>query len=138
MASGKTTMLQALATLMPPDYRSITIEDVPELRLPHTHWDTLYTRKGYTIGASKLDIDLFELTKFLLRRRGQYIIVGEVRGKEVQSLVQAAATGQGPACTILHNGSCRGIWNTVSCTAKRGNTNGACTHRISERRNGVS
>jgi len=103
MATGKTTTLQALLTLGPPDYKYVTIEDTPELRLPHTHWDPLYTRKGYTIGSSQLDIDLFELTKFSLRRRGQYIVVGEVRGKEIQSLVQAAATGQGSMCTFHAN-----------------------------------
>ncbi len=98
-----TTALQALLTLGPPDYKYVTIEDTPELRLPHTHWDPLYTRKGYTIGSSQLDIDLFELTKFSLRRRGQYIVIGEVRGKEIQTLVQAAATGQGSACTFHAN-----------------------------------
>ena len=103
MATGKTTTLQALLTLGPPDFKYVTIEDTPELRLPHTHWDPLYTRKGYTIGSSQLDIDLFELTKFSLRRRGQYIVIGEVRGKEIQTLVQAAATGQGSACTFHAN-----------------------------------
>ena len=98
-----TTALQALLTLGPPDFKYVTIEDTPELRLPHTHWDPLYTRKGYTIGSSQLDIDLFELTKFSLRRRGQYIVIGEVRGKEIQTLVQAAATGQGSACTFHAN-----------------------------------
>ena len=98
-----TTTLQALLTLGPPDFKYVTIEDTPELRLPHTHWDPLYTRKGYTIGSSQLDIDLFELTKFSLRRRGQYIVIGEVRGKEIQTLVQAAATGQGSMCTFHAN-----------------------------------
>lgn len=52
------------------------------------------------MGSSQLDIDLFELTKFSLRRRGQYIVIGEVRGKEIQTLVQGAATGQGSAATF--------------------------------------
>jgi len=98
-----TTALQALLTLGPPDYKYVTIEDTPELRLPHQHWHPLYTRRGYTIGSSQLDIDLFELTKLSLRLRGQYIVIGEVRGKEIQTLVQAAATGQGSACTFHAN-----------------------------------
>ncbi len=98
-----TTALQALLTLGPPDYKYVTIEDTPELRLPHTHWHPLYTRRGYTVGSSQLDIDLFELTKLSLRLRGQYIVIGEVRGKEIQTLVQAAATGQGSMCSFHAN-----------------------------------
>lgn len=99
MASGKTTMLNSILSMAPPDYRITTIEDVPELRLPHPNWDPLYTRKGYSIGSS-LDIDLFTLAKYALRRRGQIISIGEVRGEEIQVLVQAAATGQGSHCTF--------------------------------------
>jgi len=98
-----TTALQALLTLGPPDFKYVTIEDTPELRLPHTHWHPLYTRRGYTIGSSQLDIDLFELTKLSLRLRGQYIVIGEVRGREIQTLVQAAATGQGSLCSFHAN-----------------------------------
>ncbi len=97
--SGKTTTLNSLLSLAPPDWRITTIEDTPELRLPHPNWDSLYTRKGYTIG-SKLDIRLNDLGIYALRRRGQIIAIGEVRGEEVQALVQAAATGHGAACTF--------------------------------------
>lgn len=97
--SGKTTLLNSILSLVPPDWRVTTIEDTPELRLPHPNWDFLYTRKGYTIG-SKLDIRLNDLGIYALRRRGQVIAIGEVRGSEVQALVQAAATGHGAACTF--------------------------------------
>ena len=103
MASGKTTMLNVLLSTVRPDAHICTIEDVPELRLPHPGWDPLYTRRGYTIGSS-LDIGLFDLAKFALRRRCQIIAIGEVRGKEIQVLIQAAATGHGAACTF-HAGS---------------------------------
>ena len=97
--SGKTTTLNSLLSLIPPDWRVTTIEDTPELRLPHPNWDFMYTRKGYAIGY-KLDIDLTDLGIYALRRRGQVISIGEVRGEEVRALVQAAATGHGAAATF--------------------------------------
>lgn len=101
MASGKTTLLQSLTTLIPPDSRVITVEDTPELRLPHEHWDPLYTRRSYNPAEKWMNIDLHTLVKFAWRRRAEYIIVGEVRGEEVQVLVQASASGHG-GLTTLH------------------------------------
>lgn len=102
MASGKTTMLQALLTLIPPFYRVVTIEDAPELVLPHKRWDSLTTRYSFMPGTrgSARDIDIFTLAKFALRRRAEYVVIGEVRGEEARILVQAAASGQGSACTF--------------------------------------
>ncbi len=100
MATGKTSLLQSLTTLIPPDARVITVEDTPELRLPHTHWDPLYTRRSYVPGDTWMNIDLNDLVKFAWRRRAEYIIIGEVRGEEVQVLVQAAASGHGGLTTF--------------------------------------
>ena len=99
MASGKTTVLQALTSLIPPDCRVITVEDTPELNLHHEHWDPLYTRRS--IGKyGDYDITLEDLVKFAWRRRAEYLIVGEVRGEEVKALVQAAASGHGGLTTF--------------------------------------
>jgi len=47
-----------------------------------------------------MNIDLNDLVKFAWRRRAEYIIIGEVRGEEVQVLVQAAASGHGGLTTF--------------------------------------
>ncbi len=99
MGAGKTTLLQGLATLIPPTKRVVTIEDVPELRLPQPGWDSLYTRPAPP-GEEHLTIDLEELLKFALRRRADYVIVGEVRGREARLLAQAAAIGHGSLATF--------------------------------------
>ncbi|GAB6147570.1 type II/IV secretion system ATPase subunit [Stetteria hydrogenophila] len=99
MGSGKTTLLQALASLIPPGKRVITIEDAPELRLPVEAWDSLYTRPPLP-GDEDLEVSLEDLVKFALRRRGDYIIVGEVRGREARLLAQAAALGHGTMATF--------------------------------------
>jgi len=103
MGSGKTTLLQALAGLIPPFRRVVTIEDTPELRLPNRHWDSLATRPSLP-GSEVSEIDLETLLKFALRRRAEYIIVGEVRGREARLLAQAATIGHGCITTFHADG----------------------------------
>ena len=99
MGAGKTTLLQALTGFIPPYYRVVTIEDTPELKLANPHWDSLVTRAALP-GESLTEIGLEELLKFALRRRAEYIIVGEVRGREARLLAQAAALGHGSMTTF--------------------------------------
>jgi flagellar protein FlaI len=106
MGAGKTTLLQALAGLIPPFYRVVTIEDTPELRLPVPRWDALVTRPSPP-GEEIEEIGLEDLLKFALRRRAEYIIVGEVRGREARLLAQAAASGHG-SMTTMHADSPEG------------------------------
>lgn len=95
MGSGKTTVLNGLATLIPPSLKVATVEDTPEIRLPHTHWQRFKTRKGYSITETKYDIDLFDLVVLSMRYRPDYLIVGETRGEEISALIQAVAIGHG-------------------------------------------
>jgi flagellar protein FlaI len=104
MASGKTTLLNALATLLKPNWKVVSIEDNQELRLPHVGWKPLVARHTYTLGETVTEVKLFDLVKLSLRERADFIIVGEVRGEEAQALVQAAALGHGCACTFHGDG----------------------------------
>ncbi len=99
MSSGKTTILNVLLSMLHPKAKILTVEDTPELRVVHRNWIRFITRSAYTLGAR--DIGLFDLVKLSLRYRPDYIVVGEVRGEEIQSLVQAAAVGHG-AMTTFH------------------------------------
>ena len=99
MGSGKTTLLQAVASLIPPFRRVVTIEDTPEIRLPVRHWDALVARPPLP-GEEFGEISLEDLLKFALRRRADYVIVGEVRGREARLLSQAAASGHGGITTF--------------------------------------
>ncbi len=99
-ASGKTTFLNVLSLFIRPEKKIISIEDTPEIRLPHTHWVPSVARTA--ISAEGLgEVDLFELLKGSLRQRPDYIVVGEVRGKEAYILFQQMAMGH-PSLATIH------------------------------------
>lgn len=97
MGSGKTTLLQALLTLIPPSRRVVTIEDTPEITGSTGLWDPLVARPALD---DRYHISLRKLLKFSMRRRADYIIVGEVRGEEARLLIQASRLGHGIATTM--------------------------------------
>ena len=107
MGSGKTTLLQGLLTLLPPYVKVITIEDTPELVVKGPLWDPFITRPRLP-GQEVDEVTLEDLLKFALRRRADYVVVGEVRGREARLLAQAAASGYG-ALTTMHADSPAGV-----------------------------
>ena len=94
-AAGKTTTIGALSSMLNPQMKITTIEDTPELRMGHTHWQRLITRKSSSILSDKYEVTMDELVRLSLRSRPDYVVVGEVRGAEISSLFQAVATGHG-------------------------------------------
>ncbi len=99
-ATGKTSLLNALSLFIKPSLKIVSIEDTPELRLPHPHWVPEVARTPVSLGKETGDISLFDLLKESLRQRPDYIIVGEVRGKEAYVLFQQIATGHSGLATI--------------------------------------
>lgn len=91
-ASGKTTSLNAISLFIPPLAKIVTLEDTRELKLPHKNWIPSITRESFD-SDGKGSIDMYELLRAALRQRPEYILVGEVRGKEAQTLFQAMSTG---------------------------------------------
>jgi flagellar protein FlaI len=100
-AAGKTTALNALACLIRPGSKIITIEETAELNLSHENWISLISRQSYGLGGSTIgEVSLFDLVKATLRHRPDVLVVGEVRGQEAYVLFQALATGHGGMCTM--------------------------------------
>ncbi len=97
-ASGKTTTLGALAMLIKPDMKIVTIEELREIKLPHENWIPMVTRVSSQEGVE--EVGLFDLLKSALRQRPDYIIVGEIRGDEAYTLLQAISTGHGGISTV--------------------------------------
>jgi len=97
--AGKTSFLNAMATFIRPHMKIITVEEVPEINLPHKNWVRLVTRQSY--GSEKInEITLFDLVKATLRMRPDYLIVGEIRGEEAYVLFQAVNTGHSGISTM--------------------------------------
>lgn len=98
-ASGKTTLLNALAFFIPPESRVVSIEDTREINLPRENWLPAVARTS--IGVGKVgEIDLFEILKASFRQTPDYLIVGEVRGKEAFVLFQGMASGHSSISTM--------------------------------------
>jgi len=102
-ATGKTTILNVLSMFIKPSMKIVSIEDTPELRFSHPHWVPEVARQPLSeIGGKKFgQVDLFDLLRESLRQRPDYIIVGEVRGKEAYVLFQQMATGH-PGLSTIH------------------------------------
>ncbi|MEK6847093.1 MAG: type II/IV secretion system ATPase subunit [Nanoarchaeota archaeon] len=99
-ASGKTTLLNAIAFFIPPEARVVSIEDTRELNLPRENWVPAVARVA--IGSGNVgEIDLYDLLKNSFRQNPNYVIVGEVRGKETFVLFQGMASGH-PSISTMH------------------------------------
>lgn len=104
-SSGKTTLLNLLASFIPPDERIITVEDVAELRLNQPHVIPLEARPPNVEG--KGEVTIRDLVRNTLRMRPDRIIVGECRGAEALDMLQAMNTGHDGSMTTLHANSPR-------------------------------
>ncbi|MEM5830740.1 MAG: ATPase, T2SS/T4P/T4SS family [Candidatus Aenigmatarchaeota archaeon] len=97
--TGKTTLLNVISSFIKYEKKIVSIEDTPEIKLPHTHWVQHVARVSISSGKEG-EVDLFELIRAALRQRPDYIIVGEVRGAEANVLFQGMATGHTGLATI--------------------------------------
>jgi archaeal flagellar protein FlaI len=98
-ASGKTTLLNGIAFFIPPEARVVSIEDTREINIPKENWLPSVSRTS--IGVGKIgEVDLFALLKSSFRQNPDYLIVGEVRGKEAYVLFQGMASGHASLSTI--------------------------------------
>lgn len=98
-SSGKTTLLNAIGFFIPPEARVVSIEDTRELNLPRENWLPSVARAATGVGNVG-EIDLFALLKSSFRQNPDYVIVGEVRGKEAFVLFQGMASGHSSISTM--------------------------------------
>ncbi|WP_051986249.1 CpaF family protein [Pseudidiomarina salinarum] len=103
--TGKTTLLNVLATEVPAGQRIVTIEDAAELRLQHDNLISLEARPANAEGKGRITIR--ELLVNALRMRPDRIIIGECRGAEAIDMLQAMNTGHDGSLTTLHANSPR-------------------------------
>jgi len=100
-ASGKTTTSNAMFVFIPPEKKIYSVENTPEVQVPHKVWQQMLTR---STGPKESHVDESDLLKAALRSRPDYIIPGETRGEEGRVVFQAMQTGH-PVVTTFHAGS---------------------------------
>ncbi|MBR9679918.1 MAG: type II/IV secretion system ATPase subunit [Candidatus Altiarchaeota archaeon] len=99
-ATGKTSFLNAISLFIRPELKIVSIEDTAELRLPLPNWIPHISRIGFSESGYG-SIEMYDLLKASLRQRPDYVIVGEVRGKEASVMFQGMATGH-PGLSTIH------------------------------------
>ena len=115
-ASGKTSTLNSIVLFIPPGAKIVTMEDTREINMPHENWIPGTTRSGIgekeAGGKAAGEIDMYDLVRAALRQRPNYIVVGEVRGKETYIMFQAMATGHTTYST-MHADSVKSMVNRL-------------------------
>lgn len=102
-ASGKTSSLNAMSLFIPPLAKVVSIEDTREIMLYRENWIASVTRESISMEGSR-SITMFDLLRAAMRQRPEFIIVGEVRGPEAQTLFQAMNTGHTTYSTMHAGG----------------------------------
>jgi len=120
-SSGKTTLLNVLASFTPEGERVITIEDTRELRFSREHTVYLETRPPNIEGKGAITIR--DLIKNSLHMRPDRIIVGEVRSDEVLDMIQAMNTGHEGSMATLHANSPTEALDRLEVLALMGSNN---------------
>lgn len=99
--SGKTTILNILASRCQPEQRIVVLEDSSELRIHNKHVVYFEGRPANEYG--KGTVTLRDLVKSSLRLRPDRVIVGEVRGGEALDLISSMNTGHSGSMGTVHS-----------------------------------
>lgn len=122
--TGKTTLLNALAALIPDGDRIIVIEETSEIHLNKPNLVRLEARRAQApLGheAPLPPVTIADLLRATLRHRPDRILVGEVRGPEAFDLLQALNTGHlGSLSTIHANAPDQALVRLAHCVLTAG------------------
>jgi pilus assembly protein CpaF len=116
--TGKTTLLNALAALLPPEDRLVLIEDTTELRLDKPNLVRFEARREQ-VGLAAVTIR--DLLRATLRHRPDRVLLGEVRGGEAFDLLMALNTGHAGTLSTIHaNSAEQALARFTSCVLQSG------------------
>jgi pilus assembly protein CpaF len=132
--TGKTTLLNALANEIPEEERIFVIEDTAEIRIQRPH--VISTESQASTHKDEISFDV--LLKAALRHRPDRIILGEVRGTEARTLLDAMNTGHRGTLATIHAGSPQAALRRLAILAVRGSQQLALTEAEEEVRSSVS
>lgn len=89
-ASGKTTTINAVLSMIDHRGKIYSVEDTPEVKPPQKSWQRCVTREA---GPEEARVTMFDLLRAALRSRPDYIVIGEIRGEEARTAFQCMQTG---------------------------------------------
>lgn len=116
--TGKTTLLNALASFIPGNERIIIIEDVSEIQIAQPNLVRLEARREQ---PGLPPVTIRDLLRTTLRLRPDRILLGEVRGGEAFDLLQALNTGHAGSLSTLHaNSAGQALARFTTCVLQSG------------------
>jgi pilus assembly protein CpaF len=120
MNSGKTTLVRALASVIPPRERIVTIEQAFELGLdtmPERHPDLVALEARAANAEGEGEVSMARLVRRALRMNADRVIVGEVLGDEVLPMLNAMSQGRSGSMCTIHADSSAGIFKRLASYA---------------------
>jgi Flp pilus assembly CpaF family ATPase len=118
--AGKTTLLRALANEIPPHERLITVERALELGLdtfPDLHPNVVAFEERLPNSEGQGTISMAELVRRSLRMNPSRVIVGEVLGDEIVTMLNAMSQGNDGSLSTIHANSSHEVFNRISTYA---------------------
>lgn len=116
--AGKTTLLRALANEIEPHERLITVERALELGLgefPDLHPNVVAFEERLPNSEGTGAIGMAELVRRSLRMNPSRVIVGEVLGDEIVTMLNAMSQGNDGSLSTIHANSSAEVFNRI-CT----------------------
>ena len=114
--TGKTTLLNVLADAIPEEERILVIEDTAELHIRKPH----VVAEEAQMDTHRRSVTFDDLLKAALRHRPDRILLGEIRGIEARTLLDAMNTGHRGVLTTLHASSAQGALIRLRILLMRG------------------
>ncbi|MEJ5914814.1 CpaF family protein [Pseudokineococcus sp. 1T1Z-3] len=118
--AGKTTLLRALAHEIDPAERLITVERALELGLgdyPDLHPNVVALEERLPNSEGGGAVTMAELVRRSLRMNPSRVIVGEVLGDEIVTMLNAMSQGNDGSLSTIHANSSLEVFNRISTYA---------------------
>ena len=118
--AGKTTLLRAIANQIPATERLITVERALELGLdqfPELHPNVIALEERLPNSEGLGAISMAELVRRSLRMNPSRVIVGEVLGDEIVTMLNAMTQGNDGSLSTIHANSSMEVFNRISTYA---------------------
>jgi Flp pilus assembly CpaF family ATPase len=120
--AGKTTLLRALINEIGRHERLCTVENSLELGLrshPDLHPDVVEMEAAPPNSEGAGEVTMAQLVRRTLRMNPDRVIVGEVLGPEVVTMLNAMSQGNDGSLSTIHARSARGVFDRIATYARQ-------------------